>query len=203
MPRIARVGRFLAIVVLLLAGGAPSARADAYGYDVRLRIGGYFPSDLPTSQGTMWGLEVRDRINARNGITYGIGWFDEQRTDYMDLNFGGAPATFTFHAEVKLQPLLFSWYHVWPMPAVDIYAGVGAGFYPVQASSAGFNRQIGVGVKDVGDFRFLQDQTNFGAFAYGGIDFYPESRWGIMIEGRGHFVSQGYSAIEISTGGIF
>jgi len=203
MTSIAGKLRNIAIALVVAASAAALASAQDYGYDVRLRVGGFFPANLPVKEGTIWGLEIRDQINDRNGITYGIGYFDEQRTEFMDLNFNGTPTTFTFHAKVKLQPLLFSWYHFWPKSTVNLYSGIGGGIYPAKATSAGLNRKLGVGVKDVGDFRFLQNESNFGLLLYAGADFFPESRWGIMVEGRGHFVSHGYSATEISTGGIF
>jgi outer membrane protein W len=198
-----RWSRWLAatIAAALLAAATP-ARAQSYDYDVRLRIGGYFPGNLPIKQGTLWSLQVRDYMNPGNGIAYEIGYFNEQRTDFMTLNFQGNPAIFTFHAQVKLLPVLFSFFHTWPFSRLDAYAGVGAGFYATTASSAGLNRKIGVGVKDVGDFRFLQDGTNYGLVTYAGVDLFPESRWGLAAEGRAHVVSQGYSGIEISVGSI-
>lgn len=201
-PKVRMRWALAAAATAALSMGAP-VRAQDYDYDARVRIGGFFPFDLPTKEGTLWSVEIRDFMNARNGITYQIGYFNEQRTEFMTLNTTGGPAVFTFHAEVKLQPLLFSYFHVWPLAKVDAYAGVGAGFYSVRATSAGLNRQLGVGVKDVGDFRFLEDGTQYGMFVYSGVDFFPESRFGIMIEGRGHLVSQGYSAAEVSTGAIF
>jgi hypothetical protein len=96
-----------AALLAIGAGGSPAA-AQEFDRDIRLRIAGYFPSNLPTDKGTLWGLEYRNLLGARDGICFGIYYFDEQRTDYETLNYLGQPTLFTFHAEVKMQPLLVS-----------------------------------------------------------------------------------------------
>jgi hypothetical protein len=191
----------VAAMTAAIAASSP-ARAEDYDYQLRLRAGGFFPTDLPTHQGIMSGIEIRDYMNPRTGITYQIGFFSQERTAFMALTSGPGAPVFTFRAKVQIVPILFSWFHVWPLPRTDFYFGVGGGFYVVQATSAGFNRQLGVGVRDVGDFRFLKDGTNPGGIVYGGFDFFPQSRWGFTLEGRVHAVSAGYSAAEISTGAI-
>jgi hypothetical protein len=198
------VGSRFAVVAVLAAAiftWAP-ARAEDYDYQLRLRLGGYFPTDLPTTEGTIWGIELRDYMNSRSGIAYQLGYFNEQRTAFMALTSGPGAPIFTFHAKVQIVPILFTWFHVWPLPRTDFYYGVGGGIYVVKATSAGFNKQLGVGVRDVGDFRFLTDGSNPGLVVYSGFDFFPQSRWGITVEGRAHIVSAGYSAAEFSTGAI-
>lgn len=196
---------FLAIVLVAAAAllaGSGGARAQDYDYDLRVRFGGLFPSDLPIDQGTLWGLQVRDYYNPQNGFTYELGYFSEQRTQSMTLGTGGGPAAFKFQAKVRMVPLIFTWVHLWPLPRTNFYAGVGPGIYSIQASSAGVDKRLGVGVRNVGDFRFLNDTTAFGLVAYGGVDFFPSSRWGLMVEGRGHLVSAGYSGVELSIGSV-
>ena len=196
--------RFLAAAVLLgVVLGPAAARAQEFDNDVRLRIAGYFPFGLPTDVGTMWGLEVRNLLTARDGMAYGIYFFDEQRTDFIDLNYGGTPTVFTFHADVKMTPVLISWFHIWPMRSVTLFAGVGAGLYPVKAFSGGYSETAGVQIKDFGDFRYLEDETLIGAHVYGGIDFFPDSRFGLSAEARFHLVENSYSAAEASLAGIF
>jgi len=190
----------MAAVILLSAG---EARAQPFDDDVRLRIGGYFPADLPTSQGTLWGIEVRNLLDARNGMAYGVYFFAEQRTEFVDLNFGGGPVTFTFHADIKIQPLLISWFHIWPRARVTCFAGAGLGIYAVEAFSGGFSKRAGVQISDVGDFRALEDAVHLGAHVYGGVDFLPDARWGASLEARAHLVEAGFSATEISAAGIF
>jgi len=202
MSRRFRLISLIAVAAVALALGASAASAQDYDYDLRIRFGGYFPNDLPISEGTLWGLQLRDYYDAQNGFTYEIGYFAEQRTAFMTLGSVGGNGEFRFHAKVRMAPLIFTWVHLWPLPKTNFYAGIGPGIYSIQAMSAGANKQAGVGVRNVGDFRFLSDGTQFGLVAYGGVDFFPGSRWGLMIEGRGHIVSAGYSGFEISSGSI-
>lgn len=193
--------RLWAAVLVVIAAIAP-APAQEFDHDVRFRIGGYFPSNLPTDKGTMWGLEFRHLLGARDGICFGIYFFDEQRTDYETLNYLGTPTVFTFHADVKMQPLLVSWYRIYPFARVTYFIGAGAGLYPVDAFSGGFSKKAGVQVKDVGDFRFLEDDTLLGGQLYGGIDLFPDSRWGMSTEARIHLVENDYSSVEVTLAAI-
>jgi len=202
MARGAGVRRVLVATIAAAIFASLPARAQDFDYQLRLRTGGFFPTDLPTTYGIMSGIELRDYMNQRAGIAYQLGYFSQERTAFMTLTSGAGAPVFTFHAKVQIVPILFSWFHVWQLPRTDFFFGVGGGFYVVQATSAGINKQLGVGVRDVGDFRFLKDGTNPGVIAYGGFDFFPQSRWGITVEGRLHVVSAGYSAAEISTGAI-
>jgi hypothetical protein len=192
-------GRILLASALLLVAPAVLAQEPAYENDVRVRIGGYFPFDLPTKQGTMWGLEFRNMLTARDAVVYGVYLFDEQRTEISDIGVFGGPVT--LHADIKIVPVLAGWARIFPRKETTYFAGLGAGFYPVQAFSGGFNsiRQF----KDVGDFRFLEDDTLVGAFFFGGVDFLPDRRWGWSAEIRGHLVESGYSAIEGTVAGLF
>lgn len=195
--------RTLLAVLAALAASAPPARAGAFPRDARLRIAGYFPVDLPTRAGTLWGLEFRSRFSETTGFAYGIYYFDEERTEFIDLNFAGTPTTFTFHAEVKLQPILLSWFRYWERRRTEFFAGGGVGAYPSEAFSGGFSRSAGAQVRDVGDFRFLEDTTVFGLHVYGGFDLFPGSRWGASFEGRFHLVEDNYSASEVSSAAVF
>ncbi|MBI3449403.1 MAG: hypothetical protein HY049_10865 [Acidobacteria bacterium] len=202
MTRRVRFVSIVAVAAVALTLGASAASAQDYDYDLRIRVGGFFPSDLPVTQGTLWGLQLRDYYDSRNGFTYELGYFSEQRTAFKTLGSIGGNGEFRFHARVRMTPLIFTWVHLWPLPKTNLYAGVGPGIYAIQATSAGVNSALGVGVKNVGDFRFLTNGTQFGLVVYGGVDFFPVTRWGLMIEGREQFVSAGYSGSEISAGSI-
>jgi len=181
----------------------PRERATAdLKRSVRLRFAGFFPEDLPTDVGTLLGIEFRNMLNERDGIAYGIYLYDEQKTEFSDLSFGGGPVTFTFKADIQIQPILVSWFRTWQRGRVAYFAGAGGGVYLVDAFSGGFSSQAGVQIRDAGDFRFIEDGAYIGAHAYIGADFFPGRRWGASAEARVHLVEESLSAGEISVGGL-
>ena len=191
-----------ALAAVTAAAPAPAAAQD-WQNDVRIRLGWWIPEDLPTDPGFIPAIEVRNLVTDRDGIAYGIGYYHEKRTEDENLRFGSTPERFRFEADVEIIPVTISWFHIWPRAYVTWYAGAGGGIYVVDALSQGYSLDSNFKIFDYGDFRELEDGTYIGAHAFGGIDFFPDSRWGAMAELRFHLIEEDYSAAEISAGALF
>lgn len=187
----------IAILVTILLVTATAARAQIWENDVRFRAGLYIPQDLPTDSGLMLGLEVRNLLWEHDGLIYGVHLYDEQRTDRQRFGTG----SIDLEADIRLTPFLFGWYHIFPQKIVHYTAGAAIGLYESNSFSGGATSTSQV--SDVGDFRFLQDDTYFGFNFFFGADFFPESRWGVGVEARFHLVENDFGGTELGAGGIF
>lgn len=184
----------LAAAVVLTSG---PASAQLWENDVRLRAGTFIPSDLPTESGPIFGLEVRNLLWEHDGLIYGVHLYDETREETEPFGSG----TIRLKADIRLVPFLFGWYHIIPKEHVMYAFGAGLGLYQSKAFSGGVTATSQV--KDVGDFRFLQDDTYAGLHLFFGADFFPEARWGLGAESRLHLVENDFDAVEFGVSGIF
>ncbi len=191
------IGSCLALVVLLAF--ASPVEAIEFDNDVRARFGLYIPDDLPTDEGAIYGLELRNLLTEADGIYYGIYRYDEQKTETAELG----TREFTFESEIEIVPLVVGWFHLWRLAPVNLSFGIGGGLYDVEAFSGGYNLPAGVQVSDFEEFRQIDDGTRFGFQFWGCADFFPGSRVGVMVEARFNAVEDDLSAAEISTGVLF
>lgn len=189
-----------ALAALSLAAATPAA-AQGFDNDVRLRAGFYWPEDLPTDPAPILSLEFRNLLTARDGIVWGVGWYADEHEQIEKLQFLGTPTEFTLKADITMVPVYAGWYHLWTRDKANWFAGVTVGFYLVDAFSGGYSGAAQI--SDVGDFRFLEDDTLFGGQIFAGVDFIPGGRWGWSIEGRLHLVEDDYSGGELAVSGLW
>jgi hypothetical protein len=189
----------LAVSGLLIADA--SARPADLDNDIRLRFGGYFPEDLPTDAGIFPGLEWRNLLTKSDGIFVGAYLYSEKRSETQSIS----GTTFQFEADIEILPLLVGWFHVWQAKQFELVFGAGVGIYEVEAFSGGYSKQAGrrgVQLQFTSEFRPISDDSRAGFAIFGGMDFFPDGRWGIMIESRLHIVEDDLSALEATTGAI-
>jgi opacity protein-like surface antigen len=186
----------LATVFVALLVPVAAAEAQTWENDVRVRVGWYSPTDLPTEAGPIYGIEIRNLLWERDGFVYGIHLYDETRSEREP--FGST--TIDLKAEITLTPFLFGWFHVIPQKHLIVNLGAGIGLYNSNAFSGGVTGTSQV--KDVGDFRFLEDETYFGFNVFVGVDLFPDERWGIGAEGRLHIVDNDFGGTELGFSGI-
>jgi opacity protein-like surface antigen len=185
----------VALAAVLVLCATPGMAQD-WENDVRIRAGVYVPEDLPTPSGPIYGLEVRNLLWERDGFVYSVSVYDESEsaTEQQGAN------AIHFAADIKLIPVLLGWFHLFPQERFNVAFGAGIGLYESEAFSGGVTSTSQVA--DAGDFRFLQDDTYFGFHVFVGADFFPQSRWGVGVEGRLHLVENDFNASELSVGGI-
>ena len=195
MPTRARLAMVLA---LLVPAAAAPCWAQAYDNDVRLRGGVFSPQDLPTPSGLMYGIEIRNLLTNRDGIVWGVARYHEKTDDRRPFGVGG---TVDLRADIEITPFYAGWLHFYPSRLANFQFGAAGGLYVTKAFSGGVSGTSQV--KDFGKYRFLQDSTYFGVHFFGGIDFFPESPFGIGIEARLHFVENSFGGGELSAGAIY
>jgi len=188
----------LAVLGAVALASASDVAAATYENDIRIRAGTYSPTDLPTNQGLLYGLEVRNRLTERDGLYYGIAVYDDQRSVQRLIGAN----EFTLEADVTLLPLTVGWIHYWDLEKAGFYGGGGLGLYEVEAFSGGFSKQAGSQIVDVDEFRLLTDESRVGFQIFAGVDFLPASRIGFMLEARGHAVEDDFGGFELSTGAL-
>lgn len=186
----------LSILAAVAVLPAAPAGAQLWENDVRVRVGFYIPSDLPTDSGAIYGLEFRHLLWEHDGLMYGVHLYDEQKMETEPLGTG----TVELRADIRLVPILFGWYHIFPHDKVMYTFGAGFGLYESNAFSGGVTATSQI--SDVGDYRFLADDTYVGFHTFFGADFFPEARWGFGAEARLHLVENDFDALEFGVSGI-
>lgn len=202
-----RPARLIPVIVLSVAAllAASPAGAQDYRNDVRVRFGIFSPDDLPTDEGPMIGIEVRNLLFESDGIYYGIAYYDEETT--FEEKLGNS--TFTVESSVELLPISIGWFHLWSFRQAGIFLGAGGGIYEVDASTFAVNpagsdpNNTNPGIVGLRDFGPTDDDSRIGLQIFAGADFFPRSRLGLSAEARLHIVEDDMSGAEVAVSGLF